>query len=266
MTVDTYIKYINQIYEEQPIYKRGHDGSDGYCDCIGMIKGAIRRGGETPTGLKGTNYAARYTIKDFREITSVSQLRVGDVVLKYRNPGSKYYDLPDEYKEGGCNYNGDLRDYSHIGTVTHINPLEITHMTDPTAKKDDKIGNWKCVGTLPQVSGESPIPPIPVTLTATVYAAKGSTVNLRQKPSTSSKLVERVPIGSVVEIRDKEPDWCQVVYTDDTGAKWYGWMMTEFLIFEDPSTDLYTVNIYHLIHEEALAISSQYPDSVIIKE
>ena len=48
MTVDTYLTGIEQIYAEKPGYKLGHDGSDGYCDCIGMCKGAIKRGGDSP--------------------------------------------------------------------------------------------------------------------------------------------------------------------------------------------------------------------------
>ena len=70
MTTERFIQEVETIYDLQPSYERGHDGSDGKCDCIGLIKGALRRGGETPTGLKGSNYAARYTLRNFRAIES----------------------------------------------------------------------------------------------------------------------------------------------------------------------------------------------------
>lgn len=242
MTIKEFLEKIEEIYQEQPAYERGHDGSDGKCDCIGLIKGAIRRCGKTPSGLKGTNYAARYTIKDFEEIKSAKALSIGEVVLKAKSQGDEGYDLPDEYKPGGKSYNGDLLDYSHIGVVTGVNPLEITHMTSPKPAKDTKIGKWRFHGWLPQIDGISPKPdpePEPARETATVWAASGETVNMRKGPSTSKALVERVPIGSKVTVMEYEPDWSQIEYTDSSGITRRGWMMTEFLVFEViPAEDL----------------------------
>ena len=264
MKTSDFLYYVEEIYNSHPDYERGHDGSDGKCDCIGLIKGALRRGGETPTGLKGTNYAARYTLKDFRVINSVSDLKLGEAVIKAINPGCSGYDLPDEYKEGGINYNGDLTDYNHIGVVTGLNPLVITHMTSPSAKKDYKIGRWLYTGQIPQVDGSEPGPgPQPVLKTAVVWAPSGDTVNMRKGPSTSKALVERVPIGWVVTVLDKEPDWCQIEYVDKRGAKWYGWMMTQFLKFDelepspDPGPD-------PSVHDVILNVS--YDDAVVLKD
>ena len=67
-------------------------------------------------------------------------------MFKKRAPGDAYYDLPPRYQNGGADYNGDLNDYYHIGTVYSVNPLKIIHMTDPSAKVDDKIGKWSCAG------------------------------------------------------------------------------------------------------------------------
>ena len=267
MTVEKFIHGVEEIYKEQPRYERGHDGSDGLCDCIGMVKGALRRGGVTPKGLKGTNYAARYTIRNFDRIQNVNQLRVGDVVLKGLEPGESYYDLPDEYKQGGASYNGDLMDYNHIGVVTRVNPIEITHMTSPTAKKDTKLGRWKYTGQLPQVEGRvdpdpgpEPEPkPEPIDSTAVVWAESGKTVNMRKGPSTSKALVERVPIGWTVTILDHEPDWCQIAYTDKRGATWYGWMMTRYLQFADPAVSLWTCHIPFLPKDRAQGLIDQYP-------
>ena len=67
------------------------------------------------------------------------------------------------------------------------------------------------------------------TKTAIVTAPSGSTVNLRVRANASSALVERVPIGTVVEILGTGSKWSKVKY----GSK-AGYMMTEFLSSEEP--------------------------------
>ena len=259
VSVSKYIDGVLSIYVEQPQYKLGCDGSNGYCDCIGMCKGAIRRAGGDPSGLSGTNYAARHTIKNLKPIQSVNALSVGDVVLKGRQPGSSGYDLPDRYKGGS-----DLTDYYHIGTVTKVNPLQITHMTSPTAKQDNKLGNWNYFGQLPQVSSDEPSPapepeptpePVPEVETAVVVAEKGNTVNMRKSPSITAPLVERIQIGETVTVLVHGEDWCQIKY------KWMaGWMMTRFLLFEDdmPIEEDYTVTIVGLTKEQAEMLKHEW--------
>ena len=232
ISVEAYIDKVYVIYDLNPEYSLGHDGYDGKCDCIGMVKGALRRNGVEPSGMSGTNYAVRYTLKNVKEISSVSELRVGDVVLKGRGPTDPGYDLPDKYRYGGKSYNGDLTDYYHIGTVTKINPLEITHMTSPHALKDYKLGKWKYVAKLPWVNyGAEPAPdpdPKPTpggdTMTAIVYSENGKPVNMRATPSLSGHLITKVPCGSEVTINMDGEEWSLVSYQNDTG-----YMMTQFL-------------------------------------
>ena len=81
ITIEKFVDGIKSIYVEQPAYALGHDGSDGKCDCIGMPKGAIRRAGGDPSGLSGTNWAARYTIAKLKKITGSAELQLGEVVL-----------------------------------------------------------------------------------------------------------------------------------------------------------------------------------------
>lgn len=47
VTMDAWLSKVDEIAAEGPSYKLGHDGSDGSCDCIGLIIGAIRRAGGT---------------------------------------------------------------------------------------------------------------------------------------------------------------------------------------------------------------------------
>ena len=244
VAVDTFVGNALVIYEQNPTYEYGHDGSDGKCDCIGLVKGALRMAGCNPSGLSGTNYASRYTIEGFSKIASTGQLKYGYVVLKGRPPGSDGYDLPDKYKPGGSSYNGDLTDYYHIGIVIQESPLKILHMTSPNAKIDTQLGKWGYVGTLPQVAyGSQPEPspspePTPEPepggdpVKATVYAENGKPVNLRKSPSKSAALVEQVPVGSEVTVNMEGDEWCLITWKNYTG-----YMMTQFLLFEDEGSD-----------------------------
>ena len=58
-----------------------------------------------------------------------------------------------------------------------------------------------------------------------VSANSGSTVNLRKEPSTSSTILQPVPIGKEVELIEKTNDtWYKVKYKNIEG-----YMMTKFL-------------------------------------
>ena len=52
-----FLEKVQEIAASKPTYKLGHDGSDGTCDCIGLIIGAIRRAGQQLCGgnMGGSN-------------------------------------------------------------------------------------------------------------------------------------------------------------------------------------------------------------------
>ena len=241
-SLSDFLAQVDVIYNLHPAYETGHDGSDGYCDCIGLIKGALRRCDVSPTGLSGTNYAARHTIVGLTKFSSISQLSVGDVVLKVRDMDDPSMPLPDKYRPGGTDYTGDLTNYTHIGVVDSVNPLRIKHMTSPTTQTDTKIGKWCYKGTLPHLNyaddggDDEPMPtpePTPVIpKTATVYAENGKPVNMRRGMGTSYKLVCAVPCGDTVTVLNEGSEWSKVQYRED-GILRTGYMMNKFLIFGD---------------------------------
>jgi hypothetical protein len=230
-----YCDGVESIYVEQPEYQEGCDGSNGKCDCIGMCRGGLERAGVTDVkNMRGTNQAARKTIQNLQEIQSEAQLMVGDVVLKTRDKDDPTMPLPERYREGGEDYDpkwGETN-WTHIGTVTSVDPLIITHMTSPTAKHDKKLKGWTWMGELPWVKYEdAPEPqPEPEIETAIVVAESGDTVKMRAKPSTSCKLYWDVPVGSEVIVDDWDAKndgirtWCQITWNDRLG-----YMMREFL-------------------------------------
>lgn len=255
ISADKYVEGVNSIYIEQPKYRIGRDGSDGTCDCIGMCRGGLKRGGATDVnGMGGTNYAARHTILDLQKIKKADQLRIGDVVLKVRDKDDKDYPLPDQYRKGANDYSQALGEtnFTHIGTVTGVNPLRITHMTSPSAKIDTKLGNWAWFGRLPWVEYEAKDDTQLAAGWATVTAQKGTTVKMRAKPSTLCRLYWEVPVGAQVVLTDPGDTWSGIIYAGQSG-----YMMTKFLRTGE-TAELVCVIISNIPRKTAEEIVAKY--------
>lgn len=114
-------------------YRLGRDGSDGYCDCIGLVIGAIRRSGGQWRGIHGTNWTARNAMHDLNPLRGAGQLQRGELVFRAHEPGTKGYALPSRYASSA-----DRRDYYHVGVVMQTNPLRILHCSGGGVKADHK--------------------------------------------------------------------------------------------------------------------------------
>ena len=203
----------------QPKYRQPGDGSDGTCDCVGLVIGAFRRAGIKWSGIHGSNWFARKEVNGLTRIQSQSELKVGDVVFEVFEPGQAGYALPARYKKGGQYYNGDVRDYMHIGVVTSVNPFGITHMWKPSVKTDTSIGKyWVYKGWLKRVGNEpkeETMPPQTPTANckAKVVASSGRYVKMRKEPSTKCRYYEEVPIGAIVTIEEPGEEWARISYS-----------------------------------------------------
>ena len=219
ISFDAFLKSADQIVAENPSYQLGHDGSDGKCDCIGLIIGAIRRAGGTWSGTHGTNYAARNEMEYLLPVTDVSDLNVGEIVFKAAKPGQNNYNLPSRY-DG----DPDKNDYYHVGVVRSVSPLKIVHCTGPGIVTDTKLGKWNYRGKLTKVSLEEGEEPMSVINTATVVADSGNTVRMRATPSTKERIYWDVPVGTVVPVSGHQDGWSRVAYNGRAG-----WMMDKYL-------------------------------------
>lgn len=230
--VQKFLSMVEVIRRMNPAYKQPGDGTNGVCDCIGLIIGAIRRMGLRWTGIHGSNYAARYQTKDLKKITGPGVLSLGDIVYKARERGQAKYDLPSRYFKGAQYYNGDLKDYYHVGVVTQVSPLRITHMTSPTIKVDSSLGAWSWYGKAKPIvnasSGHPQPDPKPEPSTgsrAIVYADNGLPVKMREYPSTSCRTWEKLSCGTEVTISEPGEEWAKINANGRQG--WY--MMAKFL-------------------------------------
>lgn len=215
-----FLQKVEEISQERPQYKLGHDGTGGLCDCIGLIIGSIRRSGGTWDGIHGSNYAARNEVEYLLPVSNANELSVGEVVFKASSPGQSNYNLPSRYDE-----HPDRNDYYHAGVVTSVSPLVITHCTGPGIVRDKKLGKWNYRGWLKKVDQEegNGNTMATETRTATVYASQGSTVNMRK--TKGGELLDRVPVGAKVTIQEEAGEWAKIAYGDKVG-----WMMKKFLL------------------------------------
>lgn len=205
MILEAFIAQVEAIAQASPVYRLGGDGSDGTCDCIGLVIGAIRQAGGAWMGTHGSNYAARYEMRELLPVTDAGELCLGDVVYKARTPGQAGYALPERYKN-----DPDQRDYYHVGVVTATSPLEITHCTGPGIVRDTKLGKWTYRGRLEKVDYDGTEVVETMAQEAKVTAASGSTVKMRSKPSTSDGLYWEVPVGAEVQVAEITGGWAKV--------------------------------------------------------
>lgn len=227
MTVSDFLSEVQAIADAAPRYKLGHKGDDGYCDCIGLVIGACERSGVKWDGIHGSNWAARHYTGSLMRVTDADELSVGDLVYKAHNPGETGYNLPDRYKS-----DPDQRDYYHVGVVTGVEPLRITHCTSGGGvdgiTTDSKLGKWTYKGQLTLIDGmaanHEPAESAQELIgTATVTASSGRTVNLRDRASKRGEVITRVPVGDTVEVLSVDGGWARVRVPVE------GYMMADYL-------------------------------------
>lgn len=221
--MEAWLNKVDEIAAEGPSYKLGHDGSDGACDCIGLIIGAIRRAGGEWTGTHGSNWAARNAVDALHAVADAGDLQVGEVVYKAAMPGQSGYNLPGRYRD-----DVDKRDYYHVGVVRSVDPLDIVHCTGPGIVHDSRLGKWHYAGWLRMVRRGNNEGEADKMQTAVVIAESGSTVNLRKTPHGA--LEDRVPVGSTAQVLDTMDGWARITVNGKTG-----WMDLKYLRMQDSS-------------------------------
>lgn len=196
-------------------------------DCSGAFVNAYKRHGASI--YHGSNRIAReYVI----ELRPVSEARPGMAAFKIRKPGEQGCALPDEYKKGGPNHNGDLNDYYHIGLVD-ANPEYVLNSqgTRTGFVRSSIKDNWQYVACLKNVEYSEEADPADAALYfARVQADNGQPVNLRKSPSLSAARVCKVNVGTTVAVLNIiDALWVEITF----GAK-RGYMMAKYLYAMTP--------------------------------
>lgn len=63
---------------------------------------------------------------------------------------------------------------------------------------------------------------------AKVVSDFGSMLNIRSKPNVSSKIVDRIEVGTIVEVKKYGLTWSTIIHNGKTGN-----IMNSFLVFGD---------------------------------
>ena len=209
MRADAFVKYVRENVARINTYSLGGDGTGGKCDCIGLIIGALRIAGYGWNGTHGSNYAVRNKMTTFAPIGSKADLAIGHLVYKAKTPEDSGYALPSAYKNSP-----DRNDYYHVGVVTGVDPLEITHCTSVSGgiKVDTAVGKWSHYGELEGVEYNTAETPL-----MSKYRVTGGKLALRQGASTSATLIMFMKDGAEVEAVPREDGWSYVLYNGRTG-------------------------------------------------
>lgn len=228
MTVQAFLNAVQSIAAAQPVYREGGTGTDGTCDCIGLVMGALMSCGHSAFDMHSSNYFARYQMKQLEAIHSAAALEAGMVVYKARLGDNT---LHERYLSGGRYDTGDLNDYYHAGVVESSDPLVIVHCTSADGKsgivRDHALDGWTHCGFASGVDASEM-----QEQSAIVTAPTGETVNLRKHPRSNGMLLLRIPLGTRVTVQERADGWARVTYQGRTG-----YMMEQFLQLDSYSEE-----------------------------
>ena len=183
----------------------------------------------------GSNRIAR---KYVVELLPISEAKPGMAAFKFYKPGEKGYQLPEDYKPGGSQYNGDLNDYYHIGLVDENPKYILNSATTINGFIRSKISNgWNACGYLKAVDyeGKDDDEPVYDNNIMIVTSENGKAVNMRSTASLTANIVATVPVGTEVNaIGENSNGWVYIQYKTKKG-----WMMSKFLVQKGsaPPTD-----------------------------
>lgn len=233
INAETLIKEFRRMYDEHWQYIWGHH-EEGIVDCSGAFYYSFKKHG-LPM-YNGSNRIARvYTVGGLIPIDKARReglILPGMAAFKHYTDNDKGYNLGSGYKPNGAYYNGDLRDYHHIGLIDTDIKYVLNAQSAKTGFVRSKITeNWTYVARLKNVEYSTDGKEVKkmeekemLVSRATDTSSSTNTVNMRANPDTSATVLQKVKFGSVVIVTQKDGDWAKVSFGGKTG-----WMMAKFL-------------------------------------
>jgi len=228
ISLNEFLSAIQENARRITHYETGGDGSGGGCDCIGLIIGALRLEGEAWRGAHGSNWAARNAVSGLNAIGGAENVFLGEIVFKAKEPGESGYDLPEAYEDSP-----DQRDYYHVGVITSVSPMRITHCTgvEGGIKTDTTLGKWRWGGRLKYVNYEEGGNDMVEPIYQAIVRAEGNKypVRMRAEASKDSEIVAKIEQGETVDVLGivggDEGEWGFILWHSMNG-----YMQKKFLI------------------------------------
>ena len=214
-------QFMTMLYEHWEYVPGG--ASYGKVDCSGAFVYAYHQFGKNIP--PGSNAIARNNVG---ELYSVLEAKPGMAAFKFREPGDEKYALPEKYRDGGSEYNGDLNDYYHIGLVDGTGKNVINAQSSQTGVVLTPIEKWGKVAYLNEVdySNESSNAEvdIPMETNAIAKTDNGLGVNFRKEKSINAGSYGKIPEGAAVLVTGMDGEWSDVTYNGHSG-----YVMSKFL-------------------------------------
>lgn len=236
-----------------PYVSPGTNDQNGI-DCSGLFVKCFRDQGASI--YHGSNTIYRKYCSEKGRLTNAGQLRRGYAVFKWNG------NTPEKFNDG-------LGDFQHIGLVVSVNPLRIIHASSAgSVRVDSSISKWQYWGRLKDVdydgeSGTSGQSEQGDEMGETdsrfgvVTVGAGKTVKLRSSASQKSAMYWDIPHGNKIEVTGEKDGWYHGTAYDNTGKIRTGWMMSQFVRFDDETgggTD----------NGQTVSIVLQMPESVAV--
>ena len=187
----------------QPAKQRKYNMGKIVYDCAGLVAKAFNEIGIRPYTSAPSNWAnLKYDQKG-----TISQMPTDKVAILFRNDGTKMV---------------------HTGIYIKNNRFVHAKGTDYGVLEESMSQySWTHYGIPTGLYGSGEIdPPVPIKypFKGKVIANSGSTVNLREKPNKSAKILTKVKLGEIVTVSGGENGWYNVIYKE-----FKGYMMMEFV-------------------------------------
>lgn len=255
--VSGFIGRVRAIASRPLTYRTGGVGSDGTCDCIGLIMGAMYELGRKKYDMHSTNYFARFQTMEMVTLKSGTNIYPGMILYKAKDDTDN---LNGRYMPGGRYYTGDVLDYYHVGVVLRVKPLEIvectTYKNGSGIVHSSTIQGWDYGGKLRGVlydgyyeEENEPKKSEAEETMSVLYKARVATnegtLNLRSTPG--GKKIGELPKGAEVDVYS-EGEWARVAY-----GEMLGHVSSEYLEKVEPEQE--PVKLTTLIKDDGTVIA-----------
>jgi hypothetical protein len=191
MTAAEIVREFERMLGQRWTYAWG-SAAEGVVDCAGAFVWAYRQHGKHI--YHGSNRIARTEVV---QLLPPDKWEPGMAAFKAKKPGEGGYALPQGYRPGGGQYNGDTLDYYHIGLIDEGGEVLNAQSAETGFVRSKLEDGWDYVARLKKViyptreEGKG---------VATVKTPDGNPAKMRRDPSTKNPYIDKVPSGTEVEV------------------------------------------------------------------
>lgn len=203
MKASKLIELFQKMYAERWSYEWGASRY-GCVDCSGAFVYAFKQFGQSI--YHGSNTIARKYVSS--KIVPASQAKPGWAIFKQRFDGEE----PAEYRSDG------LGNFYHIGLLDNDGVTVLNAKGVDSGFSKDPLSKWQFAAPLKGVEYEEGSPM--VCLFYAKVITKETSLNLRESPTTSGKIVTKIPKDALVKVNMVgcgDGTWWHIVFNEYTG-------------------------------------------------